>query len=90
MNRIGFFGLNFLNCVPDLNDNSELSFKKNNAKNHILNFEAESGITCGEMLSFGFPDLSADQRSADDLSTVWNTGVLDSDLDLFGFPVLKF
>jgi hypothetical protein len=47
-------------------------------------------LTCGEWLSFGGPDMPADQASTLAVgSTAFYTKTLDRDLDIFGHPSVE-
>jgi predicted acyl esterase len=51
-----------------------------------LNYDANAGLTCGEMLSFGAPDLPGEQRFFNLPEHTWTSSVLEDDLHIFGFP----
>ena len=53
---------------------------------HRLAFDPNAGLTCGEMLSFGAPDLPGDQRFFNRPDHTWTSSILDNNLDIFGFP----
>ena len=50
-----------------------------------LEYDANSGLTCGEMLSFGGPDLPGNQSIFNKPKTTWKSQSLQRELDLFGF-----
>ena len=56
---------------------------------HHLKFDPNAGLTCGEMLSFGGPDLPGEQRFFNLPEHTWTGENLDEDLDVFGFPKLS-
>ena len=51
-----------------------------------IEYDPNSGWTSGEMLSFGGPDLPAEQSYFNSPRTTWKSQRLQRDLDLFGFP----
>lgn len=56
-----------------------------------LDYDSSAGLTCGEMLSFGNPDLPVEQRFFNKPDATWlTTESLDKSLDLLGRPELKF
>lgn len=56
------------------------------SKEWSLEYDANAGWTCGEMLSFGAPDLPGEQSFFNNPRTTWKSARLQRELDLFGFP----
>ena len=54
----------------------------------VVPFSGEAGLACGEWLSFGGPDLPADQRRAAPFQAVWTSAVLESETHVFGEAVV--
>merc|ERR1719228_984450 len=54
-----------------------------------VSFSGSAGLTCGEWLSFGAPDLPGDQRITSQYQACWYTNKLESELHIFGQPVLS-
>ena len=49
-----------------------------------VRFSGAAGLTCGEWLSFGAPDLAADQRTVAQYHACWQSPVLADELHILG------
>ncbi len=56
------------------------------SKEWKVEYDSNAGWTCGEMLSFGAPDLPGEQSFFNSPKTTWKSLRLQRDLDIFGFP----
>lgn len=54
-----------------------------------VKYSATSGLTCGEMLSFGAPDLPGEQRFFNNAECTWTSEPLEAAQHIFGFPEFK-
>ena len=83
------------NCKPEkevhfyLEENQILSENQQAAeKSYRLTYDSNAGLTCGEMLSFGAPDLPGEQRFFNKPEHTWTSSVIEDDVDIFGFPTM--
>ncbi len=83
-------------CKPEkevnlyLSDHQVLSNEKPvQEKSYLLTYDSNAGLTCGEMLSFGAPDLPGEQRFFNLPEHTWTSSSLENEVDIFGFPIFS-
>ena len=83
-------------CKPEkevsfyMADHQVLSYEKSaQEKSYRLAYDSNAGLTCGEMLSFGAPDLAGEQRFFNLPEHTWTSSSLENEVDIFGFPTFS-
>ena len=65
--------------------------KKAAAEEFEVFYDPFNGLSCGEMLSFGDPDLPGEQRFFNHPQLTWySEAPLDEPMEIVGFPLFRF